>query len=104
MPRPNPSWSSRRVLVQVSGLKSITSKHLALEKPTNEQKKFSHVTPLILALADEVSTRGYLSLEVIEQVEGEVQRLNVVKASKMKHLMFKRQNELKEFYRGVHMV
>ena len=33
----------------------------------------------------------------------EDQRLNVVKASKMKDLVFKRQNELEEIYRGVHM-
>jgi len=39
----------------------------------------------------------------IFQVEGEVQRLNVVKASKMKDLVFKRQNELEDIYRGVHI-
>lgn len=37
------------------------------------------------------------------QVEAEVQRLNALKASKMKDLVFKRQNELEEIYRGVHM-
>lgn len=33
----------------------------------------------------------------------EVERLNVLKASKMKELVFKRQNELEEIYREVHM-
>ncbi|QCD85718.1 Microtubule-associated protein [Vigna unguiculata] len=74
-----------------------------METPTEEKKEFSHVTRLISASADEVSTRGCLSSEVIEQVEGEVQRLNVVKASKIKDLVFKRQNELENIYRGVHM-
>lgn len=37
------------------------------------------------------------------QVEVEVERLNVLKASKMKELIFKRQNELEEIYKGVHM-
>jgi protein regulator of cytokinesis 1 len=37
------------------------------------------------------------------QAEVEVQRLNVMKASKMKEIVFKRQNELEEIYRGVHM-
>ncbi|EOY19594.1 Uncharacterized protein TCM_044736 [Theobroma cacao] len=37
------------------------------------------------------------------QVEVHVERLNVLKASKMKELVFKRQNELEEIYRGVHM-
>lgn len=29
--------------------------------------------------------------------------MNILKASKMKELVFKRQNELEEIYRGVHM-
>lgn len=37
------------------------------------------------------------------QTEAEVERLNVLKVSKMKELVFKRQNELEEIYRGVHM-
>lgn len=37
------------------------------------------------------------------QVEVEVPHLNVLKASQMKELVFKRQNELEEIYRGVHM-
>lgn len=103
-----------------------------MEMPIDEQKAFSHVTRLISASVDEVSIRGCLSSDVIKQVwslqwlefalqlncvvwilvawlfnlmqvEVEVQRLNVLKASKMKELVFKRQNELEEIYRGVHM-
>ncbi|XP_020202450.1 65-kDa microtubule-associated protein 5 [Cajanus cajan] len=74
-----------------------------METPIEEQKAFSHVIRLISASVDEVSTQGCLSAYVIEKVEVEVQRLNVVKASKMKDLVFKRQNELEEIYRGVHM-
>ncbi|KAI5421049.1 65-kDa microtubule-associated protein 5 [Lathyrus oleraceus] len=74
-----------------------------MEMPIDEQKAFSHVTRLISASVDEVSIRGCLSADVIKQVEVEVQRLNVLKASKMKELVFKRQNELEEIYRGVHM-
>lgn len=37
------------------------------------------------------------------QTEAEVERLNILKVSKMKELVFKRQNELEEIYRGVHM-
>lgn len=36
-------------------------------------------------------------------MELEVERLNTLKASKMKELVFKRQNELEEIYTGVHM-
>ncbi|CAI8593108.1 unnamed protein product [Vicia faba] len=74
-----------------------------MEMPIDEQKAFSHVTRLISASVDEVSIRGCLSADVIKQVEVEVQRLNVLKASKMKELVFKRHNELEEIYRGVHM-
>lgn len=42
---------------------------------------------------------NYLSF----QTEAEVERFNVLKVSKMKELVFKRQNELEEIYRGVHM-
>lgn len=37
------------------------------------------------------------------QVEVEVERLNILKTSKMRELIFKRQAELEEIYRGVHM-
>ncbi|KAK7317386.1 hypothetical protein RJT34_01559 [Clitoria ternatea] len=74
-----------------------------MEIPIDEQKAFYHVTRLISASVDEVSTQGCLSADVIAQAEVEVQRLNVLKASKMKDLVFKRQNELEEIYRGVHM-
>ncbi|KAL5800949.1 hypothetical protein ACOSQ3_032581 [Xanthoceras sorbifolium] len=74
-----------------------------LETPINEQQKFGHVTSLISTLIDEMPMQGGLALDVIEQAELEVERLNILKASKMKELVFKRQNELEEIYRGVHM-
>ncbi|KAK7256939.1 hypothetical protein RIF29_30551 [Crotalaria pallida] len=74
-----------------------------METPIDEQKSFSHVTRLISASVDEVSAKGCLSADIIEQAELEVQHLYVLKASKMKELVFKRQNELEEIYRGVHM-
>ncbi|KAL6130158.1 hypothetical protein ACLB2K_068539 [Fragaria x ananassa] len=74
-----------------------------METPTEERNKFDHVTRLITSSVDGLSRHGCLSLDVIEQTEAEVQWLNVLKASKMKELVFKRQNELEEIYRGVHM-
>uniref|UniRef100_A0A5B7A453 Putative microtubule-associated protein 5 isoform X1 n=1 Tax=Davidia involucrata TaxID=16924 RepID=A0A5B7A453_DAVIN len=68
-----------------------------------EQKIFEHVTCLISSSVNDVSRQGCLALDVIEQIEVEVERLNVLKASKMKELVLKRQNELEEIYRGVHM-
>lgn len=42
-------------------------------------------------------------LYLFHQTTVEVERLNVLKTTKMKELVFKRQNELEEIYRGVHM-
>ncbi|CAL5379816.1 unnamed protein product [Camellia sinensis] len=74
-----------------------------MDTSVEEQKRFDHVTCLITSSVDEVSKPGSLSLDVIEQTEVEIEHLNVLKASKMKELVFKRQNKLEEIYRGVHM-
>ncbi|KAM1781534.1 hypothetical protein ACFX11_040101 [Malus domestica] len=77
-----------------------------IETPIDEQKRFDHVTSTISSSVDEQKRFDHvtsLSLDVIEQTEVEVERLNVLKASKMKELVFKRQSELEEIYRGVHM-
>ncbi|KAF8403585.1 hypothetical protein HHK36_011689 [Tetracentron sinense] len=74
-----------------------------MDTPVTQQKRFDHVTCLISVSVDEVLKQGCLSLDVIEQTEVEVERLNVLKASKMKELVLKKQNELEEIYKGVHM-
>ncbi|CAK9145945.1 unnamed protein product [Ilex paraguariensis] len=74
-----------------------------MDTPHGERKRFDHVTCLISSSVDKVSRQGSLAMDAIEQTEVEVERLNVLKASKMKELIFKRQNELEEMYRGVHM-
>ncbi|KAJ6346808.1 hypothetical protein OIU76_003480 [Salix suchowensis] len=73
-----------------------------MDTPADE-RRLDHVTTLISASVDNVSRLGCLAADVIEQTEVEAERLNVLKASKMKELVFKRQNELEEIYRGVHM-
>ncbi|KAK8976412.1 hypothetical protein V6N11_013548 [Hibiscus sabdariffa] len=74
-----------------------------IDTPPDERKRFEHVTSLISSSVDEILRQGSLGLDIIEQVEVEVQTLNVLKASKMKELVFKRQTELEEIYRGVHI-
>ncbi|XP_065867278.1 65-kDa microtubule-associated protein 5 [Euphorbia lathyris] len=68
-----------------------------------ERRRWDHITSLSSSRVDDVSKQGCLALEVIEQTELEVERLSVLKISKLKELIFKRQNELEEIYRGVHM-
>ncbi|KAI3995601.1 hypothetical protein MKX01_023346 [Papaver californicum] len=74
-----------------------------MDTPVDEQKVFHHVTCLICSSTDEISSQGCLALDVIEKTELEVQRLNVVKASKMKELVLKKQKEIEEIYKGVHV-
>ncbi|KAK8595361.1 hypothetical protein V6N13_016735 [Hibiscus sabdariffa] len=74
-----------------------------IDTPPDERKRFEHAASLISSSVDEVLRQGSLGLDIIEQVEVEVQSLNVLKASKMKELVFKRQTELEEIYRGVHI-
>ncbi|KAG1327748.1 65-kDa microtubule-associated protein 5 [Cocos nucifera] len=74
-----------------------------MDTPVDVQKRFDHVTCLISASVDTVLDQGSLSLDVIEQAELEVERLNVLKTSKMKELILKKQNELEEIRRSVHV-
>ncbi|XP_026412902.1 65-kDa microtubule-associated protein 1-like isoform X2 [Papaver somniferum] len=74
-----------------------------MDTPVDEQNVFHHVTCLICSSTDEISSQGCLALDVIEKTELEVQRLNIVKASKMKELVLKKQKEIEEIYKGVHV-
>ncbi|CAH9113792.1 unnamed protein product [Cuscuta epithymum] len=74
-----------------------------MDTPIEEQQKFNHVICLISSSADEVMNQGSLAIEVIELAEVEVERLTALKSSKLKELILKRQNELEEIYKSVHV-
>lgn len=74
-----------------------------MDIPMDAQNNYDHVTSLISASSDEVLAHGCLAIDVIDQVELEVGRLKILKATKMKELVLKKQNDLEEIYRGVHM-
>ncbi|WOK95958.1 65-kDa microtubule-associated protein 5 [Canna indica] len=74
-----------------------------METPLDEQKGFNHITCLVSSSVDSVQGQGCLALKVIEQAELEVKRLNALKASKMKEIILKKQNELDQIYKSVHM-
>ncbi|CAN6443456.1 unnamed protein product [Victoria cruziana] len=74
-----------------------------MDIPNEERKRFDHVAGLVSASVDEVGDRGVLAIESIEQVEVEVERLDNLKASKMKELILKKQYELEQVYRNAHM-
>ncbi|KAJ3707929.1 hypothetical protein LUZ61_011634 [Rhynchospora tenuis] len=74
-----------------------------MDTPNEERNLFSHVTCLISAGVDEVAGPGVLALDVLEQVEVEVQRLDQLMASKMKEIALKKQLELEDIYERAHL-
>ncbi|KAI4975421.1 hypothetical protein ZWY2020_049028 [Hordeum vulgare] len=75
-----------------------------MDAPTQERSMFDHVTCNRSASVDEVTAPGALALDLIEQAETEVQRLDQLKYSKMKEIAFKKQTELEDIYAGAHTV
>ncbi|KAL0004572.1 hypothetical protein SO802_012133 [Lithocarpus litseifolius] len=73
-----------------------------MDTPSRERLSFCHVTDLLL-VSSEVSDPGSLTPSIIQQAEAEVKRLDQLKASKMKELFHKKQNELEEICNKSHM-
>ncbi|KAG6755117.1 hypothetical protein POTOM_040931 [Populus tomentosa] len=74
-----------------------------MDTPMEERKLFDHVTRNMLASVDEVTVPKALALDLIEQAEVEVERLDLLKASRMKEIAFKKQAELEEIYARAHV-
>ncbi|GAB4846090.1 hypothetical protein Ancab_025087 [Ancistrocladus abbreviatus] len=68
-----------------------------------ERCLFDHVTCNISASVDEVTIPGALALDLIEQAEVEVERLDQLKFSRMKEIAFKKQTELEDIYAHAHI-
>ncbi|XP_028772206.1 65-kDa microtubule-associated protein 8 isoform X2 [Neltuma alba] len=74
-----------------------------MDTPKEDQKPFSHVINLLSFSPAEVSDPGSLTIEIIQQAEAEVRRLDQLKASKMKELFQKKQEELELICSKTHM-
>ncbi|KAL5988015.1 hypothetical protein ACLOJK_035778 [Asimina triloba] len=74
-----------------------------MDTPIEERHLFDHVTCNMSVSVDEVTIPGALALDLIEQAEVEVERLDQLKASKMKEIALKRQTELEEIYACAHI-
>lgn len=74
-----------------------------MDTPPEERKLFDHVTCNISASVDEVTIPGALALDLIEQAEVEVERLDQLKASRMKEIAFKKQSELEVIFANAHI-
>lgn len=74
-----------------------------MDTPEEERSLFDHVTCNISASVDEVTIPGALALDLIEQAEVEVDRLDQLKSSRMKEIAFKKQAELEEIFARAHI-
>uniref|UniRef100_A0A0V0HH96 Putative ovule protein n=1 Tax=Solanum chacoense TaxID=4108 RepID=A0A0V0HH96_SOLCH len=80
-------------LLRMKRLQELASSMLELwnlmDTPIEEQQTFQNVTCKIAASEHEITEPNILSVEFINYVEGELSRLEELKASKMKELSFK---------------
>ncbi|KAJ6388179.1 hypothetical protein OIU77_026700 [Salix suchowensis] len=83
--------------------KALTNLWNLMGTPYKDRHSFSNVTDLLSLSSAEVSGHGSLTLNIIQQAEAEVKRLDQLKASKMKELFFKKQNELDQICSKSHM-
>ncbi|KAK3223642.1 hypothetical protein Dsin_010667 [Dipteronia sinensis] len=83
--------------------KALTNLWNLMDTPYGDRRRFSHVTSLLSSSSTEVSKSGSLTHNIIEQAEAEVKRLDQLKASKMKELFLKKQNELEGICNNSHM-
>ncbi|KAI3804742.1 hypothetical protein L1987_26528 [Smallanthus sonchifolius] len=74
-----------------------------MDTSEEERSLFDHVTCNISASVDEVTAPGALALNLIEQAEVEVERLDQLKASRMKEIALKKQGELEEIFAHAHI-
>ncbi|KAK7276890.1 hypothetical protein RIF29_18036 [Crotalaria pallida] len=74
-----------------------------MDTNTEERKLFDHVTCNMSASVDEVTVPGALAQDLIEQAEVEVERLDKLKASRMKEIAFKKQGELEDIFAHAHI-
>ncbi|XP_057464349.1 65-kDa microtubule-associated protein 1-like [Actinidia eriantha] len=74
-----------------------------MDTPEEERSLFNHVTCNIVASVNEVTIPGALAMDLVEQAEMEVERLDQLKASRMKEIAFKKQAELEEIFARTHI-
>ncbi|KAI7745388.1 hypothetical protein M8C21_011101, partial [Ambrosia artemisiifolia] len=75
-----------------------------MDTPLEEQQIFQSVTCNIAATEQEITEPNLLSVEFINHVEAEVSRLESLKSSKMKELVFKKRSELEDICRKTHLL
>ncbi|XP_006647805.1 65-kDa microtubule-associated protein 1-like [Oryza brachyantha] len=75
-----------------------------MDTPMEERSLFDHVSCNITATVEEVTNLEALAIDVIDQAQTEVERLDQLKYSKMKEIAFKKQSILEDIYASTHVV
>ncbi|XP_051132439.1 65-kDa microtubule-associated protein 3 isoform X2 [Andrographis paniculata] len=75
-----------------------------MDTPFEEQQMFQNVTRIIASSEDEITEPDSLSLDLINNAEAEVKRLQQVKMRKIKEVILKKRVILEEICRDAHMV
>ncbi|KAJ7945545.1 65-kDa microtubule-associated protein 8 [Quillaja saponaria] len=83
--------------------KALTDLWDLMDAPYDDRPLFSHVTNLLSVSSAEVSEPGSLTIDIMQQVEAEVKRLDQLKATKMKELFRKKQDEMDDICNKSHM-
>ncbi|XP_050204958.1 65-kDa microtubule-associated protein 8 isoform X1 [Mercurialis annua] len=83
--------------------KSLANLWNLMGTPYGDRRQFSQIACLVSLSPSEVTSAGSLTLNIIQKAEAEVKRLDQLKASKMKELFFKKQNELEDICNKSHM-
>ncbi|XP_031475832.1 65-kDa microtubule-associated protein 8 [Nymphaea colorata] len=86
--------------------KTLKSLWSLMDTPVEEQRAFAHVTATLLASSpssSDISSSVILTLEVIHKAEVEVERLDQLKATKMKVLFYRKRMELEEICKRSHL-
>ncbi|XP_027098642.1 65-kDa microtubule-associated protein 6 [Coffea arabica] len=74
-----------------------------MDTTKEEQVKFSRINFILGSAESDIVEPGALSLDVIQQITAEVERLNTLKASRMKELVMKRRQELEDICCRTHI-
>ncbi|GMH15139.1 hypothetical protein Nepgr_016980 [Nepenthes gracilis] len=74
-----------------------------MDTSEDERSCFSRIVSILGRLENEITEPGLLSMDVVDQVSTEVERLKKLRASKMKELVTKKRSELEEICRLTHI-
>ncbi|XP_066351900.1 65-kDa microtubule-associated protein 8-like isoform X1 [Miscanthus floridulus] len=94
--------SNRREKLQ-NLVKALTNLWNTLDTTMEERQPYGQIKVLTMTSGNGMLGPGSLTLETIQQVESEVQRLNQLKASKMKELFLKKRAEVDKICKKSHM-